>query len=146
MYDRTYLDGTLFDRVINGPIKENNILGLYKDHNIKLYMYAFALGYNSGEMNPSIHRRDYARDESTLNVYPEAISFMRAVYISSLLESNEKVSIEDNEPAYDMAEKYVNKGLSIIEEESKNSDDEAIMFAALRKLDKKYEELFGESK
>lgn len=143
MYDRTYLDGQLFDRIINGPIKEKNLLGLYKDHNIKLYTYAFALGFEAGEQDNSVHRRDYARDESTLNVYPEAISFMRSVYIASLLAEGKKVSIEDNEAAYDMAERYVNKGLKIIEEEYKKSDDEAMMFAALRRLDKKYEEIFG---
>ena len=142
MYDRTYLDGDLFDSVINGAIKEKKLLGLDKEKNIKVYMYAFALGYASGEMKPSAHRRDYSRDESTMNVYPEAVSFIQAVYISSLLAKNENVCIEDNESAYDMAEQYVNKGLSIIGEEAKKSDDEAMMFAALRRLDKKYEEIF----
>jgi len=144
MYDRTWLDGDLFDSVITGEIKEKKLLGLDKEKNIKLYMYAFALGYNSGEMKPSVHRRDFSRDEYNDNICPEAPSYMQAVYIASLLEKNEKISIEDNEGAYDMAEQYVNKGLSIIGEEAQKSDDEAMMFAALRRLDKKYEELFGE--
>jgi hypothetical protein len=76
-------------------------------------------------------------------VYPEAISLIDAVYISKLLESGEKVNIEDNENAYNMAEQYVNTGLDIIAEEAEESDDETMMFAALRQLDKKYEELFG---
>lgn len=142
MYDRTYLDGDLFDKVINGPIKEKNLLGLSKEPNIKLYMYAFALGYESGEMKDSVHRRDFARDESTANVYPEAVSYMRAVHISYLLSKGTSIFIEDNEETYNMAEKYVNKGLRLIEEEYEKSDDETMMFAALRRLDKKYLSIF----
>lgn|GEM_PF-4248719 len=142
MYDRTYLDGERFDKIINKSIKDKNFLGLYKTENIRLYLYALAIGYNSGEMKDSIRRRDYAQNKSTENVYPEAISFLNAVYLVKLLSDNEPINIEDNEAAYDMAEKYVNKGLDIIEEEAKNEDDSAAMFAALRRLDKKYEEIF----
>ena len=144
MYDRVYLDDVRFNNIINGRIKENNLLGLYKDQNIRLYMYAFALGYNALKMTPSEHRRDYVRDDTTEKVFPEAISFINAVYISNLLDSGEKISIDDNENAYNMAEQYVNTGLDIIDNEAALSDDEAMMFAALRKLDKKYDELFGE--
>lgn len=41
-----------------------------------------------------------------------------------------------------IAERLVNAGLSIIDEEAKDVDEEAILFACLRKLDKKYEEIF----
>ncbi|MCR4612012.1 MAG: hypothetical protein K5644_08965 [Lachnospiraceae bacterium] len=142
MYDRVYLDARRFDDIINGVIKEKNLLGLYKDQNIRLYMYAFALGYDASKMVPSSHRKDYVRDDTMEKVYPEAFSFMNAVYLSKLLKNNEKIKIDDNENVYNMAEQYVNAGLDIIAEEASVSDDEAMMFAALRKLDKKYKELF----
>lgn len=143
MYDRVYLDSNRFEVIINGTIKENNLLGLYKDANIRLYMYALALGVAADKKTLSTHRRDYVRDDTTEKVYPEAISFMNAVYLSKILSEGQKVSIEDNENAYNMAEQYVNAGLDIIKEEAEGADDEAMMFSALRRLDKKYEELFG---
>lgn len=144
MYDRTYLDGDKFDAVINGTIKDTNVLGLSKAMNIKLYMYALALAYEAGVSEESVHRRDYASNSSIKNNYPEAISFMNAVHLSKLIDEGNESNIDDTDAAYDIAERLVNAGLSIIDEEARDGDEEAILFACLRKLDKKYDELFCE--
>lgn len=144
MYDRTYLDGDKFDAIINGTIKETNVLGLAKTINIKLYMYALALAHEAGVSAESVHRRDYASNSSIKNNYPEAVSFMNALYLSKLIDEGNEDHIDDTDAAYDMAEKLVNAGLSIIDEEVRDVDEESVLFACLRKLDKKYDILFGE--
>ena len=144
MYDRTYLDGDKFDSVINGTIKDTNVLGLSKALNIKMYMYALALAHEAGDSAESVHRRDYASNSSIRNNYPEAISFMNALYLSKLIDEGNESNIDNTDAAYDIAERLVNAGLSIIDEQAKNSDEEAILFACLRKLDKKYEDLSSE--
>lgn len=143
MYDRTFLDGDKFDAIINGTIKESNLLGLYKTINIKLYMYAMALGYEAGQKMESVHRRDYASNSSIRNNYPEAISFMNAEYLSELIDEGNESNIDDTDAAYDIAERYVNAGLSILDAEAQKGDDEAVLFSMLRKLDQKYDELFN---
>ena len=114
--------------------------------NIKLYMYALALAHEAGISAESVRRRDYASNSSIKNNYPEAISFMNALYLSQLIDEGSESNIDDTDAAYDIAERLVNAGLSIIDDEAKDVDDEAILFACLRKLDKKYEELFGEQR
>ena len=141
MYDRTYIDGNRRDDIINGCIKSTNILGLGKCENIQLYIVAMALGVSEGKMEKSSHRIGYILNTAIQNSYPQAISFMNAVHLCELMETGNTDSFDDLDEAYDMGEQYVNVGLDQIVKEAKSEDDEAMVFAMLRRLDKQYSEL-----
>ena len=142
MYDRTYIDGERRDKIINGSIKETNIWGLNKSENIELYMVAMALGYDAGNKEKSEHRIGYILNTAVQNSYPEAVSFMNAIHLYNMMQNGEEIiDIDDVDVAYDLGEQFVNAGLDIIDEEAQSGDDEAMVFSALRKLDKKFSEV-----
>lgn len=141
MYDRTYIDGERRDRIINGVIKDTNIWGLNKAENIELYMMAMAIGYEAERQEKSSHRIGYILNTAVQNSMPEAVSYMNAIHLEKMIDRNENINVDDVDSAYDLGERYVNAGLDIMEEESQN-DDEGSIFSMMRKLDKKYNELF----
>lgn len=141
MYDRTYIDGNRRDEIINGCIKNTNIWGLSKCENIELYMVAMALGVDGGKKEKSSHRIGYILNTAIMNSYPQAVSFMKAIHLCELINSSNEDSIDDIDVAYDLGEQYVNAGLNVIAEEAKCEDDEAMVFAMLRRLDKRYDKI-----
>lgn len=143
MYDRTYIDGNRRDGIINGIIKDTNIWGLHKAENIELYMVAMALGLEKDSQEKSAHRIGYILNTAVQNSYPQAVSFMNAIHLCKIMDGKSVEEIENTDMAYDLGERYVNAGLDIISEEAQKGDEEAMIFAMLRKLDKKYEEIFG---
>ncbi len=144
MYDRTYIDGERRDKIINGSVKKTNIWGLNKSENIELYMLAMALGYEAKKEEKSGHRIGYILNTAVQNSMPEAVSYMNALHLEKMLESNQMINVDDVDAAYDLGERYVNAGLDIIDKDTISGDDEATVFSMLRKLDKKYSEIFAE--
>lgn len=142
MYDRTYIDGNRRDEIINGCIKDTNVWGLYKCENIELYMVSMALGVNESKKEKSGHRIGYILNTAVMNSYPQAVSFMNAIYLCELMDSGNLDEFDNTDAAYDFGEQYVNAGLDMIAEEAKTDDEEATVFSMIRKLDKKYSELF----
>ena len=104
-------------------------------------MVAMALGVSEGKMEKSSHRIGYILNTAIQNSYPQAISFMNAVHLCELMEMGNTDSFDDLDEAYDMGEQYVNAGLDQIVNEAKSEDDEAMVFAMLRRLDKQYSEI-----
>lgn len=63
-----------------------------------------------------------------------------------MIDSGDLDEFDNTDAAYDSGEQYANSGLDIWAVEANVDDDEATVFFMIHKLDKKYAELFCETK